>query len=52
MKWSNSGLGLETCLDMVKMWGPSVGPIGDPDGLDPSKVPDDVPIFLLHGSSF
>ena len=27
------------------MWGPSVGPTGDPDGVDPSEVPDDVPIF-------
>ena len=34
------------------MWCPSVGPTGDPDGLDPSKVPEDVPISLLHGSSF
>ena len=32
--------------------GPSVGRTGDPDCLDPSKVPDDVPISLLHGSSF
>ena len=31
---------------------PSVGPTGDPVGLDPSEVPDDVPISLLHGSSF
>ena len=38
--------------DMVKMWGPSVGPTGDPDGLVPYGVPDDVPISLLHGSSF
>ena len=37
---------------MVKMWGPSVGPTGDPDGLDPSEVPDDVPVSLLHGSSY
>ena len=34
------------------MWGPTNGPSGDPDELDPSEVPDDVPISLLHGSSF
>ena len=34
------------------MWGPTVGPTTDPDGLDPSEVPDDVPISLLYGSSF
>ena len=32
--------------------GPSVGPTGDPYSLDPSEVLDDVPISLLHGSSF
>ena len=52
MQWSNSGLGLDTCLDMVKIRGRSVGPTGDPDVLDPSEAPDDVPISLLHGSSF
>ena len=39
-------------VDMVNMWGPSVGPTSDLDGLDPSEVPDDVSISLLHGSSF
>ena len=39
-------------VDVVKMWGPSVGPTGDPGGLDPSEVLDDVPISLLRGSSF
>ena len=39
-------------LDMVKLWGPSVGPTGAPDDLETSEVPDDVPISLLYGSSF
>ena len=52
MKWANSGLGVDTCLDMVKLLGLSVSTTGDPDGLDTSEVPDDVPISLLHGSSF
>ena len=30
------------------MWGPSFGPTGDPGGLDPSEVLDDVPISLLQ----
>ena len=34
------------------MWSPSVGTTGDPDDLDSSEGPDDVPISLLHGSSF
>ena len=34
------------------MWGPSVDPTGYPGGLDPSEFLDDVPIPLLHGSSF
>ena len=39
-------------VDMAKMWGPSVGPIGDPCNFDPSEVPGDVPISLLYGSTF
>ena len=39
-------------VHVVKMWGPSVDPTGDPGGLDLSAVEDDVPISLLHGSSF
>ena len=34
------------------MWGLSVDPTGDPGGLDPSEVLDDVQISLLHGSGF
>ena len=52
MQWSISGLGLGTCLDMVKMWGPSDGSAGDPNGLDTTEVPDDLPISLLYGSRF
>ena len=51
-------MGLDTDLDLMKIvdgpdcvWGPTVGPTGDPDGLDPSEVPDDVPTFLPHDSS-
>ena len=51
-------MGLDTDLDLMKIvggpdfvWCPNVGPTGDPDGLDPSEVPDDVPTFLPHDSS-
>ena len=51
-------MGLDTCLHMVKIvggpdseCGPTVGPTGDPDILDPSEVPDDVPTSLPHESS-
>ena len=33
------------------VWGPIVGPTGDPKDLDPSEVPDDLPISFLHGAS-
>ena len=37
---------------MVKIWGPSDGPTGDPDGFDPSEVPDDVqfPFYMVQAS--
>ena len=51
-------MGLDTDLDLMKIvggpyfvWGTTVGPTGDPDGLDLSEVPDDVPTSLPHDSS-
>ena len=51
-------MGLDTDLDLMKIvggpdfvWGPTVGPTGDPYGLDPSEVPDDVPTSHPHDSS-
>ena len=48
---------LDTDLDLMKIvggpdfvWGPTVGPTGDPDGLDPCEVPDDVLTSLPHDS--
>ena len=49
---------LDTDLDLMKIvggpnfvWGLTVGTTGDPDGLDPSEMPDDVPTSLPHDSS-
>ena len=49
---------LDTYLDLMEIvggpdfvWGPSDGTTGEPDGLDPSEVPHDVPTFLPHDSS-
>ena len=51
-------MGLDTDLDLMKIvggpdfvWGPTVSPTGDPDGFDPSKVPEDVPTSIPHDSS-
>ena len=33
------------------VWGSTVSQTCDPDGLDPSEVPDDVPTSLPHDSS-
>ena len=35
----------------ILVWDSTVGPTGDPDGLDQSEVPDDVPTSLPHDSS-
>ena len=51
-------MGLDTDLNLMKIvgcpdfvWGPTVGLTGDPGGLDPSEVSDDVPTSLPHDSS-
>ena len=51
-------MGLDTDLNLMKIvggpdfvWSRTVVSTGDPDGLDPSEVPDDVPPSLPHGSS-
>ena len=50
------GLGDRSGTDEDSMWsilcvGPTVGPTSDPDGLDPSELPDDVPTSFSHDSS-
>ena len=49
---------LDTDQDLLEVvggpdfvWGPTVCKTGDPAGLDPSEVPDNVPISLPHNSS-
>ena len=51
-------MGVDADMDLMKIvgdpdlvWGPTLGTTGDPDGLEPSEVPDDVPTSLPHDSS-